>query len=178
MAVRLQFEGIRCFSEPQDAVIRPITPLVGENSSGKTTFLALCRIAHAINNGSVGNPPFNSDPFWLGAYDQIASNRGGSRGRAKSFSIAIHIDNVLGRCSLRAEYKSHSGQPWPRTWRLEAGVLAIEVSNDQPSHAVLTLEGPLGKTSVPCPGFDFDLVAFRADQWVNQRVRRAGSLSG
>jgi predicted ATPase len=36
MAVRLQFEGIRCFAEPQDAVIRPITLLVGENSSGKT----------------------------------------------------------------------------------------------------------------------------------------------
>lgn len=48
MAVHLQFEGIRCFSEPQDAVIRPITLLVGENSSGKTTFLALCRVAHAM----------------------------------------------------------------------------------------------------------------------------------
>src|ERR1022692_1718928 len=87
MAVRLQFEGIRCFAEPQDAVIRPITLLVGENSSGKTTFLALYRIADAIATGSVRNPPFNADPFWLGAYDQIASYRGGRIGRAKSFSL-------------------------------------------------------------------------------------------
>src|SRR5580658_2046934 len=114
MAVRLQFEGIRCFAEPQDAVIRPITLLVGENSSGKTTFLALCRIANAIVNGAAGNPPFNADPFWLGAYDQIASNRGGSRGRAKSFSVAISVDNQAGHRLLRTEYHSHNGQPWPR----------------------------------------------------------------
>ena len=121
MAVRLQFEGIRCFAEPQDAVIRPITLLVGENSSGKTTFLALCRIAHATANGSVSNPPFNDDPFWLGAYDQIASHRRGSRGRARSFSLAIGVDDGEGGCSLHTEYISRVGQPSPRTWRLEAG---------------------------------------------------------
>jgi predicted ATPase len=43
MALRLQFEGIRCFPAPQDAAIRPITLLVGENSSGKSTFLAIYR---------------------------------------------------------------------------------------------------------------------------------------
>jgi len=113
MGVHLQFEGIRCFVEPQDAVIRPITLLVGENSSGKTTFLALCRIAHAIANGSVRNPPFNADPFWLGAYDQIASYRGGRNGRARSFSVAISVDDGARQCSLRAEYLSAGGQPSP-----------------------------------------------------------------
>ncbi len=39
MAVRLQFEGIRCFVKPQSAVIRPLTLLVGENSSGKFNVL-------------------------------------------------------------------------------------------------------------------------------------------
>jgi hypothetical protein len=130
MAVHLQFEGIRCFSEPQDAVVRPITLLVGENSSGKTTFLALCRIAHAISNGSVGNPPFNEPPFWLGAYDQIASHRAGRHGRAKSFSLAIKVDAGTLQCSLRIEYISRSGQPSPRLWRLEVGDLAIQVTND------------------------------------------------
>jgi hypothetical protein len=149
MAVRLQFEGIRCFAEPQDAVIRPITLLVGENSSGKTTFLALYRIADAIATGSVRNPPFNADPFWLGAYDQIASYRGGRIGRAKSFSLTISVADEAGRCSLRAEYLSRNGQPSPRAWRLEAGGLAIEAN-----HVVqdsMSLEGPLGKASVPYP---------------------------
>ena len=39
MHVRLKFEGIRCFSSAQDAIVRPLTLLVGENSSGKSTFL-------------------------------------------------------------------------------------------------------------------------------------------
>src|ERR1039458_1712736 len=89
MPVRLQFEGIRCFSEPQDAIIRPLTLLVGENSSGKSTFLALCRIASSLTRGFAQRIPFNEPPFLLGAYDQIASYRGGSAGRAKSFSIGV-----------------------------------------------------------------------------------------
>lgn len=171
MAVRLQFEGIRCFAEPQDAVIRPITLLVGENSSGKTTFLALCRIAHAIANGSARNPPFNEPPFLLGAYEQIASFRGGNRGRAKSFSLAIHAEDRAGCGSLRVKYKSHGGQPWPHHWRLVAGDLAVQVNHERPMQVSITLEGPLGKKDVPYRGFTFDLVThYRPDQWARSIV--------
>ena len=75
MVVRLQFEGIRCFSAPQDAIVRPVTLLVGENSSGKSTFLALYQIASSIASGLHQELPFNEPPFLLGAYDQIASYR-------------------------------------------------------------------------------------------------------
>ena len=85
MALRLQFEGIRCFYEPQDVVTRPITLLVGENSSGKTTFLAVCRLLQAMIEGPLNSLPFNESPFWLGAYDQIASSRRGRSGGAGSF---------------------------------------------------------------------------------------------
>ena len=170
MAVRLQFEGIRCFAEPQDAVIRPITLLVGENSSGKTTFLALCRIAHAIANGSVRNPPFNADPFWLGAYDQIASNRGGSRGRAKSFSLAIRVCDGASAYSLRTEYFSMSGQPAVRSARLEAGGLAAEAHHEKLRRSV-SLEGPRGSANVQYPGtFDFDRM--------ESTIKHVGGLPG
>jgi hypothetical protein len=158
MAVRLQFEGIRCFAEPQDAVIRPITLLVGENSSGKTTFLALCRIAHAIANGSVRNPPFNADPFWLGAYDQIASYRGGRNGRAKSFSLAISVDNGARPCSLRADYLSAGGQPSPCRWRFVAGDLGIQATSSD-GLGSLVLERPNRTIEVPYVGIlTFDTV--------------------
>jgi len=175
MAVRLQFEGIRCFAEPQDAVIRPITLLVGENSSGKTTFLALCRIAHATANGSVSNPPFNAEPFWLGAYDQIASHRRGSSGRAKSFSIAISVDDEGGPCSLRTEYVSRGGQPSPHIWRLKAGRFAIQVNNEDPHQGSVSLEGSLGKTNVPYPrGQNFHLLTLlRPDQWADSIVDKS-----
>jgi len=172
MAVRLQFEGIRCFSEPQDAVIRPITLLVGENSSGKTTFLALCRIAHATANGAVSNPPFNDDPFWLGAYDQIASHLRGSVGRAKYFSLAISVDDEEGSRSLRTEYVSRGGQPSPHIWRLETGGLAIQVNNGDPQQSSVSLESHLGKTNVPYPrGNNFHLLTLlRPDQWADSTV--------
>jgi len=50
---------IRCFFTAQDAIIRPVTLLVGENSSGKTTFLALCQIASSLTRGFRSGFPFN-----------------------------------------------------------------------------------------------------------------------
>ncbi|MGO9255666.1 MAG: DUF3696 domain-containing protein [Bryobacteraceae bacterium] len=150
MALRLRFEGIRCFSEPQEAVIRPITLLVGENSSGKTTFLALCQIAHAISQGVGKDLPFNEPPFLLGAYDQIASYRGRRAGRAGSFSLAIELDADNHPQSICQEFVSEHGQPSLHKVRLMAGNLVLEVKSgsdtEQPS---IALEGPRGKTEVP-----------------------------
>jgi predicted ATPase len=161
MAVHLQFEGIRCFAEPQDAVIRPITLLVGENSSGKTTFLALCRIASAIANGFVRSPLFNEGPFWLGAYEQIASQRIGRKAQAKSFSLTIRADSVAGPCSVRAEYVSRGGQAAASIWRLAVGELAIRATNDEdPRAASVLLEGPRGEAQVRAEGSSFDTVVY------------------
>ena len=128
MVARLQFEGIRCFSTPQDAIVRPVTLLVGENSSGKSTFLALCQIASSITNGIVQDLPFNDPPFLLGAYDQIASYRGGRAGRAKSFSITVSVGNDPQEASIRAEFVSRDGQPSLRVWRLAVGSLLMEAT--------------------------------------------------
>ena len=85
------FEGVRCFYDLQTCPIKPITLLVGENSTGKTTFLALTRIAWDIVQGDLSQDLFNEEPFMLGSYDQIASYRGGRAGRAKSFIIGAQI---------------------------------------------------------------------------------------
>jgi predicted ATPase len=129
MAVHLQFEGIRCFIEPQDVAIRPITLLVGENSSGKSTFLALCQIAYALAQGTDRALPFNEPPFLLGAYDQIASYRGGRAGRARSFSLTISLDGGPEPQSLRGEFISWNGQPWLDVWRLTAGDHVLEAKS-------------------------------------------------
>jgi len=153
MAVHLQFEGIRCFAEPQDAVIRPLTLLVGENSSGKTTFLALYRVAYAIANGLQTVPVFNETPFSLGAYDQIASHHPTRNGHGGSFSITICVGIGQRRYSVGTEYVSRGGQPSPRTWRLTVGELAIQATNlDDPQQGSILLEGPRGKNRVAYAG--------------------------
>jgi len=151
MAVRLQFEGIRCFYEPQIAQIRPITLLVGENSSGKTTFLALCRIAHSIVQESPTRLPFNEVPFLLGAYDQIASKRAGA-GRAASFSLTVSTGVGDSRSELGAEFVSRDGQPSLRGWRLTAGSCAIQMTDHgMPDGCSVVLESPRGRAEVTLP---------------------------
>jgi len=184
MAVRLQFKGIRCFSEGQDAVIRPITLLVGENSSGKTTFLAVCRIAHAIANSLPTGALFNEPPFGLGAYDQIASHPIGRKGRSKSFSIGIAIDAGGRQCSVATEFVSRRGQPSPSVWSLEAGELAIQAHNvDGPQHGPILLSGPRGKNRIGYAGaLNFEFVTqSNPTDWAGlayNEVERAGGLRG
>jgi hypothetical protein len=150
MVARLHFEGIRCFFTPQDAIIRPITLLVGENSSGKTTFLALCQIASSITNGIVQDLPFNDPPFLLGAYDQIASYRGGRAGPAKSFSITVSADNVPQQGSIRVEFVSRDGQPSLRVWRLTVGNLLMEATpNGSRDTISLVFASPRARREIP-----------------------------
>ncbi len=78
----LILEDFRCFAGRNEVPIRPLTLLVGENSTGKTSFLAAVRAAH---DRTV--PDFNEPPFHLGSYGQIANYRGGRTGRARSFMV-------------------------------------------------------------------------------------------
>ncbi|MGD0297041.1 MAG: DUF3696 domain-containing protein [Bryobacteraceae bacterium] len=122
MSVRLQFQGIRCFSARQDAVIRPLTLLVGENSSGKSTFLALCNSANSIILAIASENSFNDPPFLLGAYDQIASYRRG--GQAESFSITFVVE---GQGRIEAKFVPIAGQPALRQWSLCTGESSLVV---------------------------------------------------
>jgi hypothetical protein len=142
MSVCLQFEGIRCFSTPQQAEIRPITLLVGENSSGKSTFLAIYRLAYAIANNLNLAPVFNEPPFLLGAFDQIASLRTGRAGRAKRFSIRICRDQD----SIGVDFRPNGGQPAIEKWRLSSADTGLEVAPREPRGCSIVLEtGPATK---------------------------------
>lgn len=84
----LTLKNVRCFGDPGPAAIAPLTILVGENSTGKSSFLALQRIALEVVQGDLKSN-FNREPFFLGAYDQIAHFRGGRGGRARAFEITL-----------------------------------------------------------------------------------------
>lgn len=177
MGVRLQFEGIRCFYQAQDVVIRPITLLVGENSSGKTTFLALCRIVQSMIEGPLNSLPFNESPFWLGAYDQIVSRRRGRSGGAGSFSVGVSVDTSDLPASLSTEFVSESGQPSPHNLRLRARDLAISATNSGVTNTwslALERNGRNRGTSVTSPGFDA-VQRLSLPHW--HLWKRAGDLS-
>jgi AAA domain, putative AbiEii toxin, Type IV TA system len=83
----VQFRDFRCFGNSSSVEVRPITFLVGENSAGKTSFLAGVRFL--LESFSRTQNPFNRDPYFLGGFEQIAHYRGGRGGRAKNFSLAF-----------------------------------------------------------------------------------------
>lgn len=82
-------EEVRCFSERQTLEIRPLTFLVGENSTGKTTALACF---HVLANYLRGEGiDFNADPYSMGIFKDIVRN---SRPKAKTFRLGFTVDTV------------------------------------------------------------------------------------
>jgi hypothetical protein len=90
---KLILENVRCFSGRHELPLAPLTILVGENSTGKSTVLSAVRLAADICR-IVGTPDFNEEPFDWGAYDQIACTRGGRGGGAQPFGIGREFDNI------------------------------------------------------------------------------------
>ena len=83
-------ENFRCFRERQQARLAPLTLLVGENSTGKTSFMALIRaLWDAAYLGAV--PDFKEAPYDLGSFDEIAHFRGGKAGRAHEFTAGFEV---------------------------------------------------------------------------------------
>jgi len=85
---KITLENFRCFREKQEARLAPLTLLVGENSTGKTSFLALIRALWDVAFGEVV-PDFKVAPYDLGTFDEIAHYRGGRGGRADRFVVGF-----------------------------------------------------------------------------------------
>ena len=112
-----------------------LTLLVGENSTGKTSFLAMVRAMREVAFESKV-PDFREPPYDLGSFDEIAYNR--ARGGAKSFEASFSGDSLpeLIHASLPANelltfaatFESLNGVPYPINRRLSAGNRLLEVS--------------------------------------------------
>ena len=85
---KIALENFRCFRNKQDVRLAPLTLIVGENSTGKTSFMALIR---ALWDVAYGNrvPDFKEDPYDLGSFDEIAHHRGAKGGRADTFKAGF-----------------------------------------------------------------------------------------
>ena len=80
----ITLKNFRCFREEQTARLAPLTLLVGENSTGKTSFMAMIRALWDVAYRRT-DPDFKEEPYDLGSFDEIAHHRGGRGGRAETF---------------------------------------------------------------------------------------------
>ena len=98
----IRLKDYRCFREEQTARLAPLTLLVGENSTGKTSFLAIIRALWEFAN-DYKIPNFKEDPCDLGSFDEIAHFRGGRGGRAETF--------VAGFSTTRSNLQNGASKP-------------------------------------------------------------------
>ena len=89
----LKLENFRCFCNEQSGRLRPITLLVGENSTGKSSFMASYLVMDQCFKGPFINaePDFNQEPFALGSFEDIAHTFRGINEGADEFKIGISI---------------------------------------------------------------------------------------
>ena len=97
-------EEVRCFSERQTLEIRPLTFLVGENSTGKTTALACFHVlANYLRREGVD---FNSHPYSMGTFKDIVRN---SRKKEKAFKLGIAYEHADEPVELTVEFVQKKG---------------------------------------------------------------------
>ena len=87
---KITLKNFRCFRGEQTVRLAPLTLLVGENSTGKTSFMAMIRALWDIAYQQ-RTPDFKEEPYDLGSFDEIVHYRGKRGGRASSFEIGFSV---------------------------------------------------------------------------------------
>ncbi|MBI4699889.1 MAG: AAA family ATPase [Deltaproteobacteria bacterium] len=145
-------ENIRCFRDLQRVPLRPLTLLVGENSTGKSTMLALIRAAWHLAQGPAG-PDFNESPYLLGAYEQIAHFHGGRGKRATSFKLGVAYQAPGSPAGPATELTGTFGrgpgdQPALVGWRIDAGQYSVEVELVGDGTVAIAYTAPSGRLKI------------------------------
>jgi putative AbiEii toxin of type IV toxin-antitoxin system/uncharacterized protein DUF3696 len=127
---RIFFENIRCFATRQEARLAPLTVLVGENSSGKSTFLALVRLAwDLVRRPSILD--FNEVPFQFGAFDQIVSSVSSRPKKRKELLVGLETtvrDKEHEAVTVIGRFGPSQGQPALQGCFIKSGPYEITAS--------------------------------------------------
>ena len=125
----LILRDVRCFGGEQRVPLRPITLLVGENSTGKTTLLGCYAALHRMLSSRniftfINEPDFNEEPFAMGSFRDIVRSRRGRRGRISEFKLGFGFDaeqSGLAYRELTVTLLESGSQPVVSSLRFEVG---------------------------------------------------------
>ena len=127
---RITLQNYRCFgSEEQSARLAPLTLLVGPNSTGKTSFLALIRALWDVAFREVV-PNFREHPYDLGSWDNIVHQPGGRSKPADSFGAEFgqrSSEQPSDGVSFQARFDNRAGYAVPVKRKLGWGESRWEV---------------------------------------------------
>lgn len=107
---KLTIEDVRCFAGRQEFNIRPLTFLVGENSTGKSTVLGCFQTLHSFIGSRTYRTDldFNADPYQMGAFADIVRK---SSPRKKSFLLGFEFQSENRRIEYFAKLTEKGSEP-------------------------------------------------------------------
>lgn len=128
-------EEVRCFAEHQTLEIRPLTFLVGENSTGKTTALACFHILANFLRGrgldfnmKPSNPPH---PYSMGTFKDIVRN---SKKKEKVFKLGFTAKYPNEDIEWTVEFVERKGSAEPTlssaSIKFSDGTIVFEIGDD------------------------------------------------
>lgn len=136
----ITMENFRCFRERQTVQLAPLTLLVGENSTGKTSFLALIR---ALADAGYGRlvPDFKQEPYDLGGFEDIAFNASGVPLTVEAFHSGFEVaDEMLGTVLFEFTFRKRASAAFPveRSYRSKDAAI-VQSDNGEEEHAVTAI---------------------------------------
>ena len=121
----VRLKNFRCFRVEQTARLAPLTLLVGENSTGKTSFLALIRTLWDMFSLRAA-PSFKEAPYDLGSFDEIVHNRGRSTGTDENIEAGLSFGSGDTAYRFDAVVVRQGAFPKVAVWRLARGDVWVE----------------------------------------------------
>ena len=167
----ITLENFRCFSASGRIPLKPLTLLIGENSTGKTSFLAAVRLASDLVYPGL-TIDFNEAPFQLGSFNEISHYKGGRAGRAQSFSITV--DSSVRKSPSprtlqhRAEFRRSGSHPVFATQSIRYGAeFELRVTRPAGDDAKLVMERRIDDSvaTIPLKNIPIRLTAEKVMDW-------------
>ena len=150
-------ENFRCFRERQTVPLAPLTLLVGENSTGKTSFLAMLHVLAQLQN-SLTNPDFKEPPYDLGSFYEIAYDSGGEGPQTEEFTIGLEQhDRRISRPRQTGSYcdmftfRKNNFTPELFRHTRSVGDVVVDEEVDKDERYRATLRNDVGSWSVDGP---------------------------
>ena len=117
--IKLTIKNVRCFSEEQHFDIRPLTFLVGENSTGKTTVMGCFSVIGNLIKSHYRNPfnapNFNREPYLMGSFQDIVTKKSkaisGKNGQKETFEIGCDLDESNRKYKIHFMEREKGAEP-------------------------------------------------------------------
>ncbi|MCQ3802638.1 MAG: AAA family ATPase [bacterium] len=138
----------RCFAGSQTARLAPLTLLVGDNSTGKTSLMAMLRAMLDIVNAN-RVPDFKKPPYDLGSFTEIVHRSGARRDPPDRFSAVLEVTSQTratkaATVATHVDFADYLSAPVPIRRRISQGKYWVEQRFNESDGTHITYGSPRG----------------------------------